>query len=164
MSILTLAMSAQDPPAPIGEQGSAARPIRPGGSSGTKTPEQVVVDCSVIAAAVIAEAQCDLAWQSLAGRSLHAPWLIDIEMGSVALNKSHPRKTNVAQAGLDHFQDLDITWYAVDVAALVQLASRYQLSAYDAAYLLVASELRAPLVTFDQRLGAAARRHLASLQ
>ena len=123
----------------------------------------VVVDCSVMAAAVFAEAQCDRAWEALAGKSIHAPWLIDIEMGSVALKKPHPRQSDVARAGLDHFQDLDITRYAVDVAALVQLASRYQLTAYDAAYLLVASELRAPLLTFDQRLGEAARQHLASL-
>ena len=127
------------------------------------TRPPVVVDCSVIAAAVFAEAQCEQAWETLAGKSLHAPWLIDIEMGSVALRKSHPRESDVARAGLGHFEDMDITRYAVDVAALVQLASRYQLTAYDAAYLLVASELRAPLLTFDQKLGSAARRHLASL-
>ena len=123
----------------------------------------VVVDCSVIAAAAFAEAQCDRAWEALAGKSLHAPWLIDIEMASVALKKSHLREAEMAHAGLGHFQDLDITRYAVDPFAVVQLATRYQLTAYDAAYLLVASELRAPLLTFDQRLGEAARQHLASL-
>ncbi|HPU51726.1 MAG TPA: type II toxin-antitoxin system VapC family toxin [Burkholderiaceae bacterium] len=123
----------------------------------------VVVDCSVIAAAVFAEPQCEQAWEVLAGRSLHAPWLIDIEMGSVALKKSQPRHKDIAEAGLGHFQDLDITRYAVDVAALIQLATRYRLTAYDAAYLLVASELRAPLLTFDEKLGSAARRHMASL-
>ena len=109
----------------------------------------MVVDCSVIAAAVFAEVQCDRAWEAMAGTSLHAPWLIDIEMASVALKKSHLRETEVAHAGLGHFQNLDVTRYAVDQLALVQLATRYQLTAYDAAYLLVASELRAPLLTFD---------------
>jgi predicted nucleic acid-binding protein len=125
------------------------------------TRPPAVVDCSVIAAAVFAEAQCEQAWETLAGKSLHAPWLIDIEMGSVALRKSHPRESDVARAGLGHFEDM--TSPGIDVTALVQLASRYQLTAYDAAYLLVASELRAPLLTFDQKLGSAARRHLASL-
>ena len=44
MSILTLAMAGQDPRAPSAEQTSAARPISPGGSGGTKTSEQVAAD------------------------------------------------------------------------------------------------------------------------
>ena len=53
--------------------------------------------------------------------------------------------------------------HRVDIAAQVALAQRYGLSAYDAAYLWLAAELKAPLATYDQKLGAAARLHLASL-
>ena len=35
------------------------------------------------------------------------------------------------------------------------------LTAYDAAYLLLAATLQAPLLTFDQRLSQAAQRHLS---
>lgn len=124
----------------------------------------VVVDCSVIAAAVFAEAQGMQAWQRLEGRSLHAPWLLDIEMGSVALRKSKTGDVSLVSAALGHFQDLEITRYTVDIAAIVELARRYALTAYDAAYLLIAAELRAPLLTFDARLGSAARQHLGSLE
>ena len=124
----------------------------------------IVVDCSAIAAVVFGEAGGDEAVRRLAGTSLHAPWLIDVEIGSVALRKAQGDKTSVAAAGLAHFSGLAIRRHAVDAASLVALAARYGLTAYDAAYLLVASELRAPLVTFDRKLGTAARRHLASLQ
>ena len=56
-----------------------------------------------------------------------------------------------------------IDLYRIDVQAVVALAIRYQLSAYDAAYLWLAAELKAPLATFDEKLATAARAHLASL-
>jgi predicted nucleic acid-binding protein len=40
---------------------------------------------------------------------------------------------------------------------------RYKLSGYDAAYLWLAAELKAPLATFDKKLAAAAQAHLSSL-
>jgi predicted nucleic acid-binding protein len=40
---------------------------------------------------------------------------------------------------------------------------QWKLSAYDAAYLWLAVELKAPLATFDTRLGNAARSHLENL-
>jgi predicted nucleic acid-binding protein len=50
--------------------------------------------------------------------------------------------------------------HAVPAAAALELAQRYGLTPYDAAYLWLAERLEAPLVTFDARLGEAARRHL----
>ena len=47
------------------------------------------------------------------------------------------------------------------MAAQWALALEYELTGYDAAYLWLAAELRAPLMTFDTRLGSAARRHLS---
>ena len=49
------------------------------------------------------------------------------------------------------------------VSMAAEIAERHGLSAYDAAYLWLAAELRAPLVTFDEKLAGAARTHLASL-
>ena len=43
-----------------------------------------------------------------------------------------------------------------------ELALRYDLSGYDAAYLWLAAELKAPLATFDKKL-AAAHAHLSGL-
>ena len=68
-----------------------------------------------------------------------------------------------AQAGLVEAAGMDITLHRIDVVAVADLAIRYQLSAYDAAYLWLAAELKAPLATFDAQLATAALAHLSSL-
>jgi predicted nucleic acid-binding protein len=47
------------------------------------------------------------------------------------------------------------------VQAQYALATRYQLSGYDAAYLWLAGALAAPLATFDAKLAKAANAYLA---
>jgi len=68
-----------------------------------------------------------------------------------------------AEMVLRSFDSVDIQRVDADSSALVGLAGRYQLSAYDAACLWLAAELKAPLATFDRRLGDAARTHLETL-
>jgi predicted nucleic acid-binding protein len=128
-----------------------------------QTRPRIVVDCSVIAAIIFKEPEAELARQRLTGHALHAPWLLDVELASVALKKARARMSEPLQIALGDFAGLAIDRHEVDAEAVVSLALRYQLSAYDAAYLLVAAELRSPLITFDQKLGVAAQRHLSLL-
>jgi predicted nucleic acid-binding protein len=53
-----------------------------------------------------------------------------------------------------------LTRCAIDSKAQFELARRTKLTAYDAAYLQLALDLRAPLATFDQKLGNAAKKEL----
>jgi predicted nucleic acid-binding protein len=64
-------------------------------------------------------------------------------------------------AALQAYAQLQIERHAVDAEATVRIAERYDLTAYDAAYLYVAQQLAAPLATLDGRLAAAARACLA---
>jgi predicted nucleic acid-binding protein len=124
----------------------------------------MVVDCSAISAILFDEPERDEALSRLAGRSLHAPNLLDHEIVSVALKKR--RRDWPAESlalALNDYVAYDLELHPVDVAAQHELATRYQLSAYDAAYLWLAAELKAPLATFDQRLATAAQEHLSSL-
>jgi predicted nucleic acid-binding protein len=122
----------------------------------------LVVDCSTVAGIVFAESWQPQARQQIEGRSLHAPHLFHCEIASVAVKK-HRRGEPHALRGLLEASEMAIDLHPVDPVAVAELALRYQLSAYDAAYLWLAADLKCPLATFDDKLAAAARTHLASL-
>lgn len=125
----------------------------------------VVVDSSLICAVLFDEACRDEALRQLSDRRLLGPDLLDHEVVNVALTKRRQGwpVASVEQALAD-FADYRIELMACDQRAQFDLAERYALSACDAAYLWVAAECRAPLLTFDRRLGDAARRHLGALE
>jgi predicted nucleic acid-binding protein len=123
----------------------------------------LVVDCSVLAAAVFQEEAQDLAQQQLSAHELHAPWLLQCEIASVALKKMKEGFEAVARAGLERVQELSMDLHRIEIAAVTALAQKYKLTAYDASYLWLAADLRVPLVTFDEKLADAARTHLAGL-
>ena len=122
----------------------------------------LVVDCSTLAGIVFREAWHEQARQRIEGCSLHAPHLLQVEICSVAVKKLRRGETHAAH-GLASVAEMAIDLYRIEAPAVTALAMQYQLSAYDAAYLWLAAELKAPLATFDQKLAAAARIHLAGL-
>ena len=123
----------------------------------------VVVDCSALAGLLFHEEWEALAAEKIHGRTLHAPFLLQLEIASVALKKQRKGFTDIVADALAQYADLDINLYRVEPQDALALALRYNLSAYDAAYLWLAAELKAPLATFDEKLGRAAQIHLASL-
>ncbi|MBU3693911.1 MAG: type II toxin-antitoxin system VapC family toxin [Rhodocyclaceae bacterium] len=124
----------------------------------------LVIDCSTLIAWLFEESEGQKAAQQMAGKTLHAPTLLPYEVANVARNK---RRAGAPSASvcrvLGDFQCQDITWHTVKPPAVLELAERYGLTAYDAAYLWVAAELKAPLATFDRRLAEAAKTHLGNL-
>lgn len=123
----------------------------------------MVVDCSVLAAALFEEETRDAARQVLAGKMLHAPFLLDSEIANVAAKKSRAGgwPQGLIEDALRDYAQQAIEFHRPDVQAQYALAMRYRLSGYDAAYLWLAGALQAPLATFDEKLAKAARAHLA---
>lgn len=124
----------------------------------------LVVDCSLLAAALFDEPGRDAAVDRMSGRELFAPYLLDFEIASVALKKSRQGLSEVAICGLSDYTALSLERRMVDLEAQLALAVRYDLTAYDAAYLWLAADMKAPLATLDRRLGEAAQRHLKTLE
>ncbi len=121
----------------------------------------LVVDCSVVAAILFDEPNREVAAETLTGKDLFAPELLADEFVSVAMKKSRHGLDSVVQRALTDFMELELTRCRCDLRAQWRLALQHELSAYDAAYLWLAAELGAPLATFDERLGGAARVLLA---
>lgn len=124
----------------------------------------LVVDCSLLAAMLFQEPGRADAENRVTGRSLHAPALLDFEIVSVAVRKSRQGRTDIACDGVSLYRELPIELHQADLPRILDLAEHYQLSAYDASYLWLAAELKAPLATFDRRLGVAATLHLGALE
>lgn len=124
----------------------------------------IVVDCSALSAILFDEPTRDEALARLAGHRLNAPNLLDHEIVSVALKKRRQDWPEASLAlALADYAAYDIALYPVDLTAQFELATRYRLSADDAAYLWLAAELKAPLATFDLKLATAAQTHLSAL-
>ena len=123
----------------------------------------VVVDCSVVAGFIFREPAMSQAQAKMDGRDLKSPYLLPIEIASVALKKHKAGFVDVSTLGMETFLSLSVELSPVKPAEVLALAIRYKVSAYDAAYLWLAAELKVPLATFDEQLGRAAQAHLGSL-
>lgn len=125
----------------------------------------LVADCSVLAALLFAEPAREQAFELLAGHMLHAPFLIDCEFASIALKKRAAGwPSDVVDAALEDYAAQQLELHRPELRRLYELAVKYHITAYDAAYLSVAADLRAPLATFDRQLGDAARQHLGAIE
>jgi len=124
-----------------------------------------VVDSSVLAAFVYLEPEATEAEARIGPYTLYAPNILPLEIANVAMNKLRrgSADANDLSERLSAFDFACIQLREAPPAEAFALAAHYRLSAYDAAYLWLAGELRAPLLTFDARLSEAGRDYLARL-
>jgi predicted nucleic acid-binding protein len=113
-----------------------------------------VVDASVLAAFAFGEPRAGEAAILLADAELYSPELLSYELANVAQRKSqrYPAQAQQIASALEAVLSLDISLVSLAATDLLALALERKLSAYDAAYLLLAQRLDCQLVTFDQHL------------
>ena len=125
----------------------------------------IVVDASAVVEALTAGAGADELRAVLASEELSAPALLDFEVVS-ALRGLTLRGNLTSSAGEDaltDFDDLDVVrWSSADGLRRRAFQLRENLSAYDAAYVVLAEALDCALVTRDVRL-ARSSGHLVSV-
>ncbi len=118
----------------------------------------VVVDASAIVAFLFNEPTAPQIEQELSDRLLAAPALLTCEVASAAAKKTalYPEQAEGIERALHELDRLRIEYWHTPAHDLFDMARKLGLSVYDAAYLWVAMELRAPLVTLDLALAGAA--------
>ena len=122
-----------------------------------------VVDCSALAAVAFEEEDGLQILALLENRRLIAPALLPFELAQVCTTKllrQAEQRSNFISQFVAVLRRVRLELLPVGFHELPELASRYGLSAYDAAYLWLALTERAQLVTLDVRLQAAYRRAL----
>ena len=95
--------------------------------------------------------------------AIHVPALCDIEVAAVvrrALNSERVDEARAASAILDYL-DLPLSRHGHSALIGRVLQLRRNFSAYDATYVALAEHLNAELVTSDEALGRAVRKHTA---
>jgi predicted nucleic acid-binding protein len=117
----------------------------------------VVVDASAFAAIAFSEPHGERVLAQLEGAdALTAPAIFPFELASAAWTKMRARPAE-APALRDNLADAlqrRVVLRRVDFVAVVELALRTNLTAYDASYLWLARSLGVPLVTLDRKLAA----------
>lgn len=134
-------------------------------SAAYRVSRPAVVDSSVLASFIYQEPKAAEAEAALRPYALYAPAILPLEVANVAMNKLRRGIADAEALGerLAAFDFTCVNLREVPSPDAFALAAQYQLSAYDAAYLWLAGELRAPLLTFDARLAEAGRDYLARL-
>jgi predicted nucleic acid-binding protein len=117
----------------------------------------LVVDTSAVLEAIVALDPAPGLIERLAGDDFHAPHLIDIEALHAlrrlnALGELSDERASDARAD---FGELAIVRYPHSGLRDRIWELRYNLTAYDAAYVALAESLEVPLVTCDRRLSEA---------
>jgi predicted nucleic acid-binding protein len=117
-----------------------------------------VVDASAIAALLFGEPEGEAVAQRIEGARLVAPSLLGFELANVCVTKCrrHPRQRGELLNAFMLHRRLAIEAVAVEYEAVIKIAVAAGLTAYDAAYLWLARELGAELVTLDDKLERAA--------
>ena len=111
----------------------------------------IVVDASAAVSGVLNDGA---ARRVLAAEQLHAPHLVDSEVGSALRRKVAARQLDAASGwrALDAWRRLGLTRYPTFTLLHRVWELRDNLSAYDASYVALAEQLDCPLLTADARL------------
>jgi predicted nucleic acid-binding protein len=123
----------------------------------------IVVDASVVIEVLLnTSAGIQLAERLFnPGETLHAPHLLDIEVAQVLRRYMRTRELDAARGlqALDDLVDFPLTRYPHDLFLRRSWELRHNITAYDAAYILLAETLGASLLTRDAALASAPGTH-----
>ena len=122
--------------------------------------KEVVIDASALAAFLFAEEGGQAVVAKLGRSQMVAPSLLPYELSSVCFKKmrKEPARSEAFRAALQGYVDMPVELVDLTPLAVLQNVELFKLSAYDAAYLCLAMQRNAQLITLDADLGKAAKK------
>ena len=117
----------------------------------------IVVDAALIVDVLTDAPDSEAAFERIRGEELHAPHLLDFEVVSALRGLVLGGKLSAerSDAALQDYADLPVNrWPSSDALRRRVFELRDNMSAYDAAYAVLAEALECPFVTRDARLRA----------
>ena len=120
----------------------------------------VVIDTSALIAVIVGEPERDRIVEFTAGNTLIGPGSIPWEIGNAfsAMFKQNKLTIDEAQKGLIIFDSIPFRYLKPDFVNALKISKQANMYAYDAYFLDCALRHKAPLLTLDLRLMAAAKK------
>lgn len=120
---------------------------------------KLIIDTSCVLAVLLNEEKRQAIIDSTLGKELLAPETIHAEFGNAisALFKRNRIDIDSAQEAIRKFQDLPISYKAINLPKSIEIAHQLKIYAYDAYFLELCLRQHLPLLTLDSIMAEKAR-------
>jgi predicted nucleic acid-binding protein len=124
-----------------------------------KVNMDIVIDTSTLIAVIVGEPGRDKIIEITTGNTLVAPGSIQWEIGNAFASMFRQSRLTIDEArkGLVIFDSIPLRYIRPDFANALKISKQTNMNAYDAYFLDCAIRHKAPLLTLDQKLKAAAQ-------
>jgi len=121
---------------------------------------KIVADTNTFIAVALNEPEKDMIIGLTEGHNLVAPEVLPFEIGNAltAMMKRNALKADEVILAWDMVQYIPVDLRRIDIGAALNIATQYNIYAYDAYFLECARNLRSPLLTLDQQMKGIARK------
>ena len=118
----------------------------------------IVIDTSALIAVIVGEPERTKIIEITSGNTLIGPGSIPWEIGNAfsAMFKQKRLTLEEAEKGISIFNSIPIRYIETDFVSVLSISLKAAIYAYDAYFLDCATRQKAPLLTLDRRLKAAA--------
>jgi predicted nucleic acid-binding protein len=130
----------------------------------------IIVDASAAVAVILSEPRSQVACDAMTNEDLlHAPSLLIYEVTNALATSVHNDRIGESQSRLAAAQFAALPWSfethsgALRIEAILDIAHRHSLTAYDASYLELAVRCSCPLLSLDAELRSAAKKEGVSV-
>jgi predicted nucleic acid-binding protein len=115
---------------------------------------QIVADTNTFIAVALNEPEKDMIIRLTEGHDLIAPEVLPFEIGSAltAMAKRNALEADEVVLAWDMVQHIPVDLRQIDIRAALDIATQYNIYAYDAYFLECALSFRSPLLTLDRQM------------